>query len=65
MSETEFPVGHPEIRRGYNSCENVINKLKMKGEKFFGLCQVKILPPDGSFVPCLAHKLDGKVLFCL
>ena len=44
MSETEFPVGHPEIRRGHKSCKNLIDKLKMKGEKFGGLCQVKILP---------------------
>ena len=38
--------------------------MNKQGEKFVGLCQVKILPPDDLFVPCLAHKLN-KLFFCL
>ena len=32
---------------------------------FIGVCQGRVLPPDNLFVPCLAHKMDGKLLFCL
>ena len=42
-----------------------MDKLNKQGQKFIGLCQVKILPPDDLFVPCLAHKLNNKLLFCL
>ena len=65
MSEIDFPVGHPEIRHHHHSCKNLMSKLEMRGEKFLGLCQVKILPPDKLFVPCLAHQLENKLSFCL
>ena len=65
MSEIEFPLGHPEIRRGNYSCRNLLNKLKRKNEKFIGICQVHVLQPDNLFIPCLTHKMDGKLLFCL
>ena len=65
MSEIEFPLGHSEIRHGNYSCRNLLNKLKGKNEKFIGMCQVRMLPPDNLFIPCLAHKMDGKLLFCL
>ena len=64
MSEIEFPLGHPEIRCGNYSCRNLLNKLKRKNEKFIGICQVHVLPPDNLFIPCLAHKMNGKLLFC-
>ena len=32
MSITEFPVGHPIMRRGNHSCRNLLNDLKRRGE---------------------------------
>ena len=64
MSEIEFPLGHPEIRRGNYSCRNLLHKLKMKNKKFIGICQARVLPLSNLFIPCLAHKMDGKLLFC-
>ena len=65
MSETDFPLGHPKIRRGHHNCKNLLNKLQSRGQEFIGVCQVHVLPPDDLFIPCLAHKMDGKLLFCL
>ena len=65
MSEIEFPLGHPEIRRGNYSCRNLLHKLKMKNKKFIGVCQVRVLPPSNLFIPCLAPEMGGKLLFCL
>ena len=65
MSRIEFPTGHPEIRRGHTSCKNLVNKLARLVKKFIGLCQVKVLPPNNLFIPCLAYKLNNKLLFCL
>ena len=62
MSKVEFPIGHPEIRRGDESCRNYIKSLS---EPFIGLCMVKILPPSNLSFPCLAHKMNGKLLFSL
>ena len=62
MSNLEFPIGHPEVRRGDEACWNYMKSLK---EPFIGLCMVKILPPSNSFFPCLAHKMNGKLLFSL
>ena len=36
-----------------------------RNEKFIGICQVRVLPPDKLFIPCLVHKMNGKLLFCL
>ena len=64
--EIEFPVGHPEIRLGDYSCRNLLNKLKVRKERFIGLCQVRVILPNNLFIPCLAHKMDGKLCFaCL
>ena len=65
MSRIEFPISHPEIRRGHTSCKNLVNKLARLVKKFIGLCQVKVLPPNNLFIPCLAYKLNNKLLFCL
>ena len=65
MSEIDFPLSHPEIRRGDYSCRNFLNRLMKKNEKFIGICQVRVLPPDKLFIPCLLHKMNGKLLFCL
>ena len=65
MSEIDFPFGHPEIRRGDYSCRNLLNRLTKQNEKFIGICQVRVLPPDKLFIPCLAYKMNGKLLFCL
>ena len=65
MSEIDFPLGHLEIRRGNHSCRNLLSKLRSTNKDFIGVCQVRVLPPDNLFVPCLAHKMDGKLLFCL
>ena len=29
------------------------------------MCQARVLAPDNLFIPCLAHKMDGKLMFCL
>ena len=63
MSITEFPVGHPMIRRGNHSCRNLLNDLKRRGEKFIGVCMVRVLAPKDLMVPYLPHKLDGKLMF--
>ena len=65
MSKIDFPLGHPEIRRGNHSCRNLLSKLRSTNVDFIGVCQVRVLPPDNLFVPCLAHKMDGKLSFCL
>ena len=62
MTKVEFPIGHPEIRRGDESCRNYIKSLS---EPLIGLCMVKILPPSNLFFLCLAHKMNGKLLFSL
>ena len=62
MSKVEFPIGHPEIRRGDEACRNYLGSLNVP---FIGLCMVKILPPSNLFFPCLAHKMNGKLLFSL
>ena len=63
MNKVEFPIGHPEIRRGDEACRNYLRSLNNK--PFIGLCMVKILPPTNLFFPCLAHKTNGKLLFSL
>ena len=65
MSKVNFPIGHPEIRRGDDSCKSLLASLEESGVAFMGLCLVKILPPFDLFVPCLAHKINGKLLFSL
>ena len=65
MSKIDFPLGHPEIRRGNHSCRNLLSKLRSTNVDFIGVCQVRVLPPDNLFVPCFAHKMDGKLSFCL
>ena len=62
MNKVKFPIGHPEIRRGDEACRNYLNSLNVP---FIGLCMVKILPPSNLFFPCLAHKMNGKLLFSL
>ena len=44
MSQIDFPLGHPEIRRGHHSCKNLLNKLQSRGQEFIGVCQVCVLP---------------------
>ena len=65
MSKVNFPIGHPEIRWGDDSCKSLLASLEESGVAFMGLCLVKILPPFDLFVPCLAHKINGKLLFSL
>ena len=65
MSKVNFPIGHPEIRRGDDSCWRLLTSLEESGMAFIGLCFMKILPPSDLFVPCLAHKINGKLLFSL
>ena len=65
MSKVNFPIGHPEIRRGDDSCKSLLASLEESGVAFMGLCLVKILPPFDLFVSCLAHKINGKLLFSL
>ena len=65
MSITEFPIGHPVIRRGDVVCRHLLDELVQRGEEFIGLCQVRVVSPDNLMVPCLAHKMDGKLMFLL
>ena len=65
MSTIEFPVGHLIIRQGDESCRNLLRGLERKGEKFIGLCQVRILAPSNLMIPSLAHKIEGKLMFLL
>ena len=65
MSKVNFPVGHPEIRQGNDLCRSLLTSLEESGMAFIGLCLVKILPPSDLFIPCLAHKINGKLLFSL
>ena len=64
MSVTEFPVGHPVIRRG-DVCRRFLEELVQRGEEFIGLYQVRVVAPDNLMVSCLAHKVDGKLMFLL
>ena len=63
MLIVDFPLGHPEIRRGDHSCRNLSDKLKRENKTFIGLCQVRVLAPDNLFILCLAHKMDEKLIF--
>ena len=65
MSVTEFPVGHPVIRRGDIVCRHLLDELAQCGEEFIGLCQVRVVATDNLMVPCLVHKMDGKLMFLL
>ena len=65
MSVTEFPVGHPEIRRGDNSCRLLINNLRKCGVPFLGVCLVRVLAPKDLMLSYLPHKTDGKLMFFL
>ena len=65
MSKIKFPVGHPEVRRGDDSCRQLMESLRRSGVEFIGLCMVEILPPDELFIPCLGYKAGGKLLFGL
>ena len=65
MSVTEFPVGHPEIRRGDNSCRLLINNLRKCGVPFLEICLVRVLAPKDLMLPYLPHKIDGKLMFFL
>ena len=47
------------------SCKNLLNKLQSICQEFIGVCQVGVLPPDNLFIASLAHKMEGKLLFCL
>ena len=62
MSITEFPVGHPIMRRGNHSCRNLLNDLKRRGEKFIGVCMVRVLAPKDFMVPYIPHKMDGTLM---
>lgn len=50
-----YPVGHPEI---------ITNDFK-EIRCYFGLCQVKILPPRGLYHPVLPYRCNGKLTFPL
>ena len=63
MSMIEFPVSHLIIRRGDESCRNLLRGLERKGETFIGLFQVRVLAPGNLMIPSLAHKIDGKLMF--
>ena len=65
MSTIEFAVGHLIIRRGDESCRNLLRGLERKGKKFIGLCQVRVLAPGNLMIPSLARKIDGKLMFLL
>ena len=65
MSLTEFPIGHPIIRRGHGSCVNLTDKLRKDSVNFIGICLVCILAPKHLMVPYLPHKCDGKLMFLL
>ena len=65
MSIIHFPVRHPEIRCGNQSCRNLLNALVKVDKEFIGVCQVRVLPPSDVFVPCLGYKIDGKLMFSL
>ena len=65
MSVTEFPVGHPEIRRGDNSCRLLINNLRKCSVPFLGVCLVRVLALKDLMLPYLPHKIDGKLMFFL
>ena len=65
MSVVDFPLGHLEIKRNDHSCRNLLDKLKRENKEFIGLCHVRVLAPNNLFVPCLAHKMEGKLMFCL
>ena len=56
-------MGHPMIRCGNHSCRNLLNDLKRRGEKFIGVCMVRVLALKDLMVPYLPHKLDGKLMF--
>ena len=47
MAEIEFLIGHPEIKHGDYSCTNLLNKLKLKKERF-----IHVVLPGGLFMPC-------------
>ena len=65
MSITEFLVGHPVIRRRDVVCRHLLDELAQRGEEFIGLCQVRVVATNNLVVPCLAHKMDGKLMFLL
>ena len=65
MSTTKFPVGHPSIRGGDHSSQNLLRELKNKGQSFIGICLVRVLAPKQLMVPFLLHKIDGKLMFFL
>ena len=65
MSITEFPVGHPTIRRGDYSCRSLLRKLDGWGISFIGVCLVRVVAPRNLMVPYLPHKIDGKLMFFL
>ena len=63
MVHTEFPVGHPEIRRGDYSCCNLLSDLKQCNVTFIGVCLVRVLASRGLMVPYVPHKIDKKLMF--
>ena len=65
MSILHFPIGHPEIRCGNQSCRNLLNELVKADKECIGVCQVRALLPSDVFVPCLGYKIDGKLMFCM
>ena len=65
ISTTKFPVGHPSIRHGDQSCRNLLRELKNKGQSFIGTCLVRVLALKELMVPYLPHKIDGKLMFFL
>ena len=65
MSKVQFPIGHPKIHRGDDSCGHLLSLLEESKIEFLGFCLVKVLPPSDLFIPCLVHKINGKLLFCL
>ena len=57
MSITEFPVGHPTIRRGDYSCRSLLRELDGWGVSFIGMCLVRVLAPRNLIVPYLLTRL--------
>ena len=53
MAEIEFPIGHPEIRRGDYSCRNLLNKLKLKKERFIQVVFHYLLCALVCMAPCV------------
>ena len=63
MANTDFPAGHPVVRRGDHSCHHLLKDLEKHGISFLGLSLVRVLAPRGLTMPYLPHKIGGKLMF--